>query len=477
MNIRTKLFIFIPLLVILMNLVSFFIFDSSKRVQESYNLMMDRILLYKQISYETEENLRYLNRYLIRLDMDSYPEFIGHMEALRTLKQELMNQETNETNHLQIKNLNNMIDTFLGQVQQTIASVNQKGFHSNALSYYEAEKSARFIREHGQTLVDMELSYYQPIYQEIMKTTARMNLLGVWLFFTTTLLSIVFAIWISRSITNPIRRLVTVAKRISKGDLQTKAPEIQSGDEIGILCRSFNQMLDNLQQLMLQNMESLEKDRLVKEFELKSLQSQINPHFLFNTLNGIAKLAYIEGAEQTSELTISVSKLLRYNLQKLDQPVTLRDEVEHAQEYFAIQKARFRDRVEMITEIDERALNQSIPCLTLQPILENAFVHGIDEIEEGAVLRLKIEYEEPFVKVEISDNGTGMTEEMRQKLLDSDTDQLSRPSKGHSTGLGTLNVFKRLHLFFDGEEQIDIKSERNQGTTVIFRLPQKTNTA
>ncbi|WP_166239737.1 sensor histidine kinase [Paenibacillus turpanensis] len=475
MNIRTRLFIFIPLLVILMNLVSYFIFDSGRKVQDSYNLMMDRILLYQQLSHETQETLRHVNRLLTGLDLENPYSYLTHMIELERLAKELSRLKRTENNSLSIKNYQNMISTFLAQTKEAIASVEQTG--SNYVhAYYQAEKTAEYIREDGYELVDLELNYYRPIYQDIIDTTSRLNQLGVQLFVTTTLLSIFFALWISTSITDPIRRLVLTAKQISKGNLQTKAPEMQTNDEIAILCRTFNHMLDNLQNLMAKNMESLEKDRLVKEFELKALQSQINPHFLFNTLNVVAKLAYIEGAEKTSDLAVSMSKLLRYNLQKLDQAVTLRDEVEHAKEYFAIQKARFRDRVTFVTDIEERVLDQAVPCLSLQPILENAFMHGIEGMEEGAVLTLSIQPIEEGVQIEITDNGVGMPDEVRERLLSEDPGEIPRSGRGHSTGLGTRNVFKRLHLFYDGNESIDIRSAKQQGTTVTFRLPRRTNT-
>jgi sensor histidine kinase YesM len=231
-------------------------------------------------------------------------------------------------------------------------------------------------------------------------------------------------------------------------------------------------MIDNIQELMKENIKSVEKDRLVKELELKMLQSQINPHFLFNTLNSIAKLAYLEGAARTSDLTVSVSRLLRYNLQKLDQAVPLREEVEHVNEYINIQRARFRDRIAFEMDIDEQALGGMIPCLTLQPIFENAFVHGLEQMEEGAVLSLSIRYRSGLVEIEISDNGVGMNRETVARLMGSIQQEAPYFSgKGQSTGLGTHNVFKRLHLFFDGQQLIEIDSSEGQGTAVLFKVP------
>lgn len=476
MSIRRKLFLFIPLLVLVMSSVSFFLFQSGKNVQESYHLMMKRILLYKEISYEVGENMRSMNRFIMQMDTESLPEVVKHLNAVKTLRSDLDGLRTIGGSDLALANYRNLIDTFLEQAEAMIEKISYEDSDTMAGAYIEAEQTQRFIREEAQELVDLELEQYKPIYEDMMFTTGKLNKLGILLVVTAAAFSILLAIWLSRSITGPIRRLVATAKQISKGRMDTKAPESDSNDEISILCRAFNGMIDNIQQLMAENINNLEKDRLVKELELKTLQSQINPHFLFNTLNSISKLAYLEGASKTSDLAVSVSRLLRYNLQKLDQAVPLREEVAHVTEYMNIQKARFRDRIAFVINIDERALDGRIPCLTLQPILENAFVHGIEQMEEGAVLELAIRLgKEDQIEIEIRDNGVGMSRETVNKLLQSVREEAPRfGGKGQSTGLGTHNVFKRLHLFFDGQEDIAIDSEEGAGTVVRFTLPLRT---
>ncbi|MEK5033743.1 sensor histidine kinase [Paenibacillus sp. FSL R7-0302] len=476
MSIRLKLLICIPLLVLLMSSVSFVLFQSGKNVQESYHLMMNRIMLYKEVSYEVGENMRSLNRFIMQVDTDSFPEVEKHLGAVLELRSRLDGMNTIGGSGLPLMNYSHLIDTFVEQAGQMITEIDGQDANSLAGAYIEAEQTQRFIREEAQELVDLELDQYKPIYAEIMSTTAKLNRMGSLLVITAALLSICMAVWLSGSITGPIRRLVATAKQISKGRMDTKAPESAGNDEISILCRAFNGMIDNIQELMKENIKSAEKDRLVKELELKMLQSQINPHFLFNTLNSIAKLAYLEGAARTSDLTVSVSRLLRYNLQKLDQAVPLREEVEHVNEYINIQRARFRDRIAFEMEIDEEAMDGMVPCLTLQPIFENAFVHGLEQMEEGAILTLSIRYRSGQVEIVISDNGAGMNRETVARLMGSIQQEAPHSSgKGQSTGLGTHNVFKRLHLFFDGQQLIEINSSEGQGTAVLFRLPFRTS--
>ncbi|HET7615470.1 MAG TPA: sensor histidine kinase, partial [Bacillales bacterium] len=219
--------------------------------------------------------------------------------------------------------------------------------------------------------------------------------------------------------------------------------------------------------------EKSELDNLLKETELKSLQSQINPHFLFNMLNTLSRTAYLEGAERASELIDSAAALMRHNLSRLDRPTTLGKEVDIIREYFFLQSARFGERVTFRTDINEACLQAEIPNMTLQPIVENAFIHGIESYEEGAEITMTIDFDDADVRVEVRDNGVGMDEETRKRLLaDEDREEVAE-RKGHSTGLGVRNVMKRLELFYRRDHLMEIRSAAGKGTTVVLKLPEK----
>ncbi|QYR22864.1 sensor histidine kinase [Paenibacillus sp. sptzw28] len=469
MTIRTKLLLFIPLLVLLVNSVTFFLFQSGKVVQESYGLMMDRILLYKQTAQTAEDNLQTLYGYLINRDANSKSELKRKQASLLELKTVVSGKRSSSPHPAALTSYVNMLDTLMEQEQAAIIAANDLSQAAALAHYEEAEKTTGFIREDGQSLVDSELSFYEPIYKQIQLENERMNRLAAAVFVINTLLSIVLAVWISRSVTGPVSRLVTMAKQISRGNLLVDPPPLHSADELGILSNAFKQMLADLKASIARDKENLEKDRLVKELELQALQSQINPHFLFNTLNALSKLALLEGSKRTSDLIVSMSNLLRYNLRSLDQPVTLRDELEHVKQYFTIQQARFRDRVRFEMDIEEPALTALVPALTLQPLVENAFVHGVEALEEGAVIGLSIKSEpEGGLCITVSDNGSGMSEEKLQALLRLEA---GVPDKD-STGLGTRNVFKRLKLFYGRSDLVSIRSKPGQGTNVTIRIPQ-----
>ncbi|AZS13393.1 sensor histidine kinase [Paenibacillus lutimineralis] len=474
MNMRRMLFIVIPAMLILNNAVSFFIFQSGRTVQQSYNMMLDRVLLYKQIDEQTRINLSAINVYLMDHSDSSLELYKERNEELKKLQSSLLRQEAIESAGLNMRGFRHLLSTFISQEQSILNSLESAAPLAYATAYTEAETTAEFIQEEAYQLIDLELSYYQPFYKKILVQTEVMNHWGIAVFVLNTIISVMLAYWISLRITRPIQELVETAEQISEGNLQVSPPSIDAHNEFSVLFEAFGQMQNNLQLLIDKEKEGLEKDRLVKELELEVLQNQINPHFLFNSLNVMSKLALLEGAEQTSDLTVSMSNLLRYNLRKLDRPVTLREEVEHAKEYFFIQQARFRERIRFETEIDEAGLDVLVPVLTLQPILENGFVHGIEGMEEGAVVKLTISCEPSETRVAISDNGAGMSKEVRDSLLNYDSNRLEArevPEKGHSTGLGTHNVFKRLELFYNKKDMIEIESAPGKGTTVIIRIP------
>jgi sensor histidine kinase YesM len=206
------------------------------------------------------------------------------------------------------------------------------------------------------------------------------------------------------------------------------------------------------------------------QVELRALQSQVNPHFLFNTLNMVAKTALIEGAEQTRELMETVADLLRYSLRDIDRPVTLGEEVGQVQRYMTIQGQRFRERTRFVLEPDETALDCPMPCLTLQPLVENALIHGIGRREAGGTVRLAVQRQGARLLITVSDDGEGISAE-RLAALNQGAALQAEGAGGHTTGLGIYNVRRRLELFYDGDAELIVTSTPGAGTTITLNLP------
>jgi two-component system, LytTR family, sensor histidine kinase LytS len=203
---------------------------------------------------------------------------------------------------------------------------------------------------------------------------------------------------------------------------------------------------------------------LAKESEVKALQAQINPHFLFNTINVIVSLTRIN-PDKARTLLISLSQFVRQNLTGSTKSTsTLKEEGQHVKAYLAIEEARFFDRLEVVYQIDEEALQARVPSITLQPLVENAIKHGMKNVEAGFVLKISIMSNGEAVTVRIEDNGTGIDESRVSKLLSEPVESLS------GTGIGLYNVNKRLEMMMGKEAGLSISSSKENGTTVEFSV-------
>lgn len=221
-------------------------------------------------------------------------------------------------------------------------------------------------------------------------------------------------------------------------------------------------------QLMSELKAKADLETMLKASELKALQSQVNPHFLFNTLNSIARLAMLEGAEQTQNMVYALSDLLRNNLRDLDQLSTLRDEINSLRDYLLIQKVRFGDRVQAGIDISEDLLDIFVPVMTLQPLVENAIIHGLEPKREGGTIRVSAELCGDQAVVTVADSGVGMSPERVRQIFREEKRAVSR---GQTTGLGIINVHKRIQSHFGSEYGVIIDGQPGRGTFIHVRLP------
>lgn len=282
----------------------------------------------------------------------------------------------------------------------------------------------------------------------------------------------------SHQLAGPILHLVKQFRRVSDGDLTIQEKESFVDQEMNELVRSFNQMVLQLGNSMeeLRKKSILEKElydeqmkneqirHMLQQSELKYLQMQINPHFLFNALNTISALATVENAPATEEMISNLSSLMRYTLSDLGQIVTLRSECEIIRSYLAIQKIRFASRLSFEISISEDDMDLPIPAMSLQPLVENAIIHGIEPKEEGGKVEISLIHEGDYFAITIRDTGCGMDSETLSALaLDEDLPHDCR------RGIGIANVRHRLALLY-GYDTMTIESTPGRGTAVHLHL-------
>ena len=257
--------------------------------------------------------------------------------------------------------------------------------------------------------------------------------------------------------------------------------EVSSRDEVGVVTKAFDQMVVSIRDYIKRLKESVENERYLKERELrmesnlkdaqlKYLQAQINPHFLFNTLNAGVSLAMFENADKTCTYIQNVAEFFRYSIKKNHEVVTLKEEIELVDHYLYILNVRFCGAIHYKKVVEEGLLNLPVPSMILQPIVENSFHYGIRNIEWEGKITLSVYREENGVGVSICDNGVGIETDLVEQI----NQRRFREKKGSkdSNGIGLSNVMERLALYFDCEQVVEVASQgKNCGTEVYLHFP------
>jgi len=273
---------------------------------------------------------------------------------------------------------------------------------------------------------------------------------------------------IARKISEPIEKLSEQAMKISNGELEMNDIEIKGKDEVAYLSMAFNQMIHDIKRLIKEIKDKAALKALLKETELKALQAQVNPHFLFNILSVITESALIEGADKTLSMVEKVSGLLRYSLSSFHKEVKLEDELEMVKRYIYLQSQRFGDRIKFEVNLPKNIPLMYMTCMTIQPVVENAIIHGLEQRVEGGIIKISLREEEKNLLIEVKDNGVGIDKKVLDKLFDEDN---QRDHTGHTTGIGIKNVYDRLKIYFEQDNLLLINSEINIGTCVTIVLP------
>lgn len=276
------------------------------------------------------------------------------------------------------------------------------------------------------------------------------------------------AAWIiSASIYLPIKKLHDVTTTITKNDLQALVTS-KNVDEITELGMSFNIMIGKIRQLL--DAKIKEQENLQKA-ELKALQAQINPHFLYNTLDTIVWMAQSNKMEQVIEIVRALSSFFRIALSKGQDWITIEQEIEHVRCYLTIQKMRYRDILDYKIDVDEDILNGTILKLTLQPLVENALYHGIKNKRSGGTITVHARRaDNDRVSLEIEDNGVGFTPYRLARIkaaMNDDTDDFTFKE----SGFGLENVNKRIRLYYGKEYGLSVESRFQEGTRVTVTIP------
>jgi two-component system sensor histidine kinase YesM len=298
-------------------------------------------------------------------------------------------------------------------------------------------------------------------YNDIIKSNIKIRnrILLLYLFIIPVIIP--FSFWIANFSTKRIRNLILHLRNIEHGKFDVQL-ESDSNDEIGVLIKKFNYTLSKIAVLM---DEKYELGKEANIMELKALQAQINPHFLYNTLELINCMAIKRGTYEICQLVTSISRFYRLSLSKGEDFVTIENELEHVKLYIGIQNMRFNNNISLEIQVPVELNKYRILKMVLQPFVENSVLHGIAEKDsETGTIRISGDITDDTISIDICDNGVGMSDDILIGLI-------SDNNTADSSGYGIHNVYKRLKLNFGDKSSISIKSEMGVGTMVSIKFP------
>ncbi len=273
--------------------------------------------------------------------------------------------------------------------------------------------------------------------------------------------------FIARSLSKPISNLNKATERLAAGHLETRVDVLRK-DELGKLSLKFNKMAAQIHELF---SKVNEEQKTKRELELKMLYAQINPHFLFNTLNSIRWLADASKVFNVSKVIVALANLLKSSILSKNEWITVREEIENVKNYVTIQKFRYASLFADEYDIDDDTLDCGIPKLILQPLVENSIIHGFEGLERQGLLRIRVRREDERIVVTVSDNGVGADPERLKEIAEG-----RRASSGKFSGIGIANVNDRLILHYGSEFALGIQGEPGEGMRMTVVIPVRTLT-
>ena len=346
---------------------------------------------------------------------------------------------------------------------------------------YRVYKMQEYLQTYARRLVQVTLKEGNDSYQEKVPVFYNMPYLilaisAVFMGFVMFLTKI-----LSNALVSPAVLLAQCARKIAKNDFTGEDPSVENRDEMGELVRAFNKMkrstkgyIDTLKEnhrmselLHREEIERVEMEKQLSGARLELLKSQINPHFLFNTLNMIACMAKLEEAVTTERMISSMSSLFRYNLKTSEQIVTLARELKVVQDYMYIQQMRFGSRILYSCDLKVDAEQAMIPAFTLQPVVENAMVHGLSKKEQGGRVHVRNWEQGKRLVISVADTGLGMSEERLAEVTEA-----MKERRTSRIGIGLGNIYKRIHMMYK-QGEFRIASIEGRGTVIQMFIPQE----
>ncbi|HET7838213.1 MAG TPA: histidine kinase, partial [Rectinemataceae bacterium] len=433
---------------------------ASSELARSVEILFRNNLVMENISRALDLTESSLTGYLTSKSSDALKDYIMYSTRLADEARNL-NREIREDESLLLqRDLAALIDSYLEDTEATVAAKRGRDVNAYTTRFEASDRAAdlsRFLiaRIEGIFISDSlaAFSAYNSRVSGVIASNAALVL-------AATLMGLVLVVRFSFRLTEPLSRLAEAARAVARGEYDSELPAPETGDEIGTTAAAFARMQESVRRafeevreksevekrLMEERMRVLDMSHKLKDAELLALQTQINPHFLFNTLSAGMQLAMTEGADQTSEFLDKLAMFIRYALKPPSRSVRVSDEIECVERYIWLLRLRFRERFAFEVSADEEVLSVETPALVLQPLVENAVGHGLRDREQGGTVRVRARLIAGEAVLEVEDTGEGMSAEEVERALREEEEGRDGREAAREHGIGLRNVIRRVSL-------------------------------
>ena len=483
-SLKSKFIVFVVVIIIPIATSSITSLVISKKINDHYNSMMNKLSTTNQIKSNLSSSFNNFNEYILINKIECKEQYERDLVAA-VKSVEYLQQNSDLQSKYILRDLKNSLESYKTSGDNTIDLFEKQGaidaYYSNYITTKDISSYCNnFIVKLSSSYIDYNDEVYSRL-KEKEKVTYKILIIYIAIII---LACIIYAMIFLRNISGKLKELVETSEKVASGNFSYHEGKKTSIYELDILSEAFSTMIGNIKEYINSIKEKAQLENKIKDDEvkllryenalkmsqLKVLQSQINPHFLFNTLNCINQTAMKEDAADTEKLIRAVSGILRYSLSMMNRNATLEEEVNIVKEYMFIQKLRFDERVDFKLNINADLTKVEVPGMTLQPFVENAFIHGIEPKEEGGNISIDIFEEDNRCIIIIEDTGCGIDEATLRKIISEDTKQ---EHIGHTTGMGIKSVVERLELLYEDKNIFEIESKVNLGTKIYLKIPMK----
>ena len=423
----------------------------------------------------------YLETFLDTRDTEAIEGYLRNQQEFSNRLEQLNGRLLDDDSMITQKNIRSISEKYIRTADRAVEAKRGRNVVKYKEYYDDADRLFSYINSYIYSLNSRQLQCNSHNYEALFTSLKYSETANLTILCMTSALVTLLVFLLTRGITDPLQRLAEAAEQVANGSLVAEVSGPVTNDEVGIVTAAFNQMVVSLKDNMEQArqriaLESAMKEKQLlmeahlKDTQLKYLQSQINPHFLFNTLNACAQLAMLEGADRTYTYVQNVADFYRYNVRKKDGVATLAEEIGLVNNYIYITNVRFSGEIHFIKEIEEGVTDVPMPAMILQPLVENSINHGLRDVEWEKKIWLSVYRENDRICVSVRDNGIGISPEQTQSILNNDLN--GNGLQEHTTGVGLRNVIGRLRLFYNRDDVMEITSTGSgMGTEVAVFIP------